>query len=439
MKRGWLIPAAAGVVAVTLWRVVLMWLDPVDATAGEAAVWAGTPWLGRIGAPPLTGWVLALFGGLGESHAWLRLPGPLFHAAAALLLGRLANRLFGRRVAVLTALGWVTLPAVSVAATGTSPGAVTAPLLVLALGLYVRLLDARTDRLAVAAGLMLGLAGLASYWALLAVAGAVLAGRVFAEARPSRRQGAILLGAAALVLAPHLVAGLVAGGMAWPVRGAWGGWAAALAVVLGAGPMVLALIAGAERTSNPVIQFLLLFMAPVAAFAFVTAPFGVGGGGWVAAWLAGLPVAMAWLSRRRRWLWGCFAVNGAVALLVPLALLAPERAGLRALPWVAARVGHAEMSQTVLDIARDLRIGTVVAADPALRADLALAARDGAVAVTGPDGAIPEARDVLLALPRGAEAPCPAEVMEVADMAPEHGAFAGAPQALFLVPGVCLQ
>ncbi|MDF0600658.1 glycosyltransferase family 39 protein [Psychromarinibacter sp. C21-152] len=440
MTRGWLVPATAAVVAVTLCRVALLWLDGADATAAEARAWAGAPWLGQLGAPPLTGWVIWLFAQFGDGPVWLRLPGPLLHAAAALILGGIADRLFGARVAALVAVGWITLPAVAIAALGTGPGTVMAPLLAAALALYMKLLDEYRAWVAAATGLFLGLACLASYWAILFLASAVLAGRVFSEARPSRSQAVLLMAVWGAVMTPHLVVGAVEGGLSWAVSGPWGGWGAFLAVVLGAGPLAVPLVLAAERPGNPVVQFLLIFFGPVAALTALSAPLGIGGGGWAAAWLAGLPVALAWLRGKRRWRRICLAVNALVCLAVPLAPVVAERGLLQTLPWVETRAGRGEMSATVLDIAADLKIRAVVAADPELRADLSYFGRGRGVAVHAPGASgVPEARDVLLILRLGVVPPCPTEVMEVAEIAPDHGAYRRWPQVLHLVPGSCLR
>jgi len=110
--RRWLKPAAAGVIAITFVRVVLLAVNGTDLFVDEAQywLWSQEMALGYYSKPPLIGWVIGLFTVFSDATFWVRLPAPLFHGATAMILGAIADRLFGARAAVVTALAYVTLP-----------------------------------------------------------------------------------------------------------------------------------------------------------------------------------------------------------------------------------------------------------------------------------------------------------------------------------------
>lgn len=472
--RAWLRPALAGVLAITAARVVLLAFNRTDLFVDEAQYWLWGQELafGYYSKPPLIGWVIALFTAFSEATFWVRLPAPLLHAATALILGAIADRLFGARAAVAVALGYVTLPMVALASLLISTDTVMFPFLAGALALYLRLLDRHEGWVAAACGLLLGLAFLGKYAAIYYLLCALLAGAVFPEARPRLRHGALLLAVFAAAISPNVIWNLMNGlttvahtldNADW-VRdpGARAGLhpvalleflAGQFAVI---GPVLfgtLLIVTATARRQSAAVQFLLLFAVPIVVLVCIQALLSRAYANWAAAaYLAGTVIAVPWLmGRHRRWLVVSFAVNGLFSVALPLASVFPEALRLRGEPLLERYIGRAEMSETILDIARDLRVPAIVASHRDVLADLFHTGRDSGIAFyalptagraphhyarsypfAGGDG------DVLLVLPADETPPCPEEVMELAEMAPDSGAYRTRPQMLYLVPGLCL-
>jgi len=445
----WIVPACVAVTAITAARVVLLILGGTDLHTVEAEVWiwAQSP----AQAPfPLTAWLVrgtTLF----AAEEWaIRLPAPILHGATAMILGSVAGRLFGSGVALATVLAYVTLPGVALGSLMLTPITMAAPFAAAALALYLRLLDGQDRRVAVAVGVTLGLAVLAHPAAMLLALCALPAGLQFREARPHPGNGLALAGAFALSLLPFLVLSAVHGG--WFASGpapdlatiAW------LPVWLVAVPGPVLLIAGAAaalrwRRQSPLALFLLIYTIPPLSLGVLLTLAGFGAAWPAAAVLAGVPLAVSWLRLRPRVLWlAAAAINLTASVALPIATLMPERLG----PAMAPLTGRTEQGRTVLDIARDLRVGAIVVGDRQMLADLTYTARDrpvtlyAAPGLTGGPARVmrfePGTADVLLVLPKDIAPPCPEEVMDLADMTPDTGAYRNTPQMLYLIPGQCL-
>ena len=140
----WLRPALIGVLAITLARVILLAFNQTDLFVDEAQYWLWGRELafGYYSKPPMIGWVIRAFTELGsDAPFWVRLPAPLFHAVTAMILGSIAAWLFGNRVALLVAFGYITLPMVAVGSLLVSTDTIMFPFLAAALACYLRLLD----------------------------------------------------------------------------------------------------------------------------------------------------------------------------------------------------------------------------------------------------------------------------------------------------------
>src|SRR5207245_2224166 len=113
-------PAAsmpAGVIAITLLRLVWLALQPADLYPDEAQYWVWSQHLalGYYSKPPLVAWLIALTTGvLGESELAIRLSAPLLHAGAAVFVYAIGTRLYDRQVGLWSALAYASLPGVSV-------------------------------------------------------------------------------------------------------------------------------------------------------------------------------------------------------------------------------------------------------------------------------------------------------------------------------------
>jgi 4-amino-4-deoxy-L-arabinose transferase-like glycosyltransferase len=462
------------VAAITALRVLLLAFNRTDLFVDEAQYWL---WgqelaLGYYSKPPMIGWVIAAFTAFSDAPFWVRLPAPLFHAAAALGLGWIAARLFGPRAAVVTALLYVTLPMVALASLLISTDTIMFPFLIGAFGFYLRLLEKGELRDAAISGVLLGLAFLSKYAAIYFPLCGALAALLFADARPSWRTAAALLGAFLLTAAPNLLWNAVNGfttlshtldNADW-VRdpGARAGlnpgalaefFASQFAVV---GPVVftvLLIVAARARRQPALLRFLLVFSLPILGVVCLQALLSRAYANWAAsAYIAGTLIAVAWmLPRRRAWLWTAFGVNAVFSLALPLSTLAPEGLYLRGQQLLARYTGRAEMSEMILDIARDLRVAAVVASDRDVLADLFYSGRDAGVPLAAMPvrgrpphhyaqrhAYLPRDEQVLLVLPSAAVSPCPPDAEEVAELTPTDGAYRTRPQRLYLVPGDCL-
>src|SRR5262249_7776629 len=107
----------AGVLAITLLRLLWLALQPADLYPDEAQCWfwAQPPALGYYSKPPLVAWLIALTTALfGESEFAIRLSAPLLHAGTAVLVYAIGARLYDNRVGLWSALAYASLPGASV-------------------------------------------------------------------------------------------------------------------------------------------------------------------------------------------------------------------------------------------------------------------------------------------------------------------------------------
>ncbi|MGL4281409.1 MAG: ArnT family glycosyltransferase, partial [Albidovulum sp.] len=208
-ERSWL-PAALWVVGgVTLLRIALLWFNRTDLFVDESQYWLWGQNLdfGYYSKPPLIGWVIRVVTELAGSDApfWVRLPGAIFHAATALILGALAARISGGRVAFWVAAAYVTLPFVALGSLLISTDTIMAPFFAGALLFHFRAVERRGSGAAALAGLCIGLAFLAKYAAVYFLLGAALAAVVAPGARLSVRQWLAMLAAFAVSVAPNVI------------------------------------------------------------------------------------------------------------------------------------------------------------------------------------------------------------------------------------------
>ena len=108
--------ALALVGLVTLWRLVLLALTPPNLSFDEAQYWewAQTIQLGYYSKPPMVAWAIAATTALfGDGEGAVKLSSTLAHSVTALFLFAVGRELFDRRVGGWAALGWISLPAVS--------------------------------------------------------------------------------------------------------------------------------------------------------------------------------------------------------------------------------------------------------------------------------------------------------------------------------------
>ena len=164
----WIKQAGAWVLGITALRILLLAFNQTDLFVDEAQywLWGEEPAFGYYSKPPLIGWVIAAFTLFSEGTFWVRLPGPLFHAATAMILGHIAARLFDAHTAKITAIAYITLPMVALASLLISTDTIMFPFLAGSFALYLRVLDTNARGAAIGAGALLGIAFLGKYAAI---------------------------------------------------------------------------------------------------------------------------------------------------------------------------------------------------------------------------------------------------------------------------------
>lgn len=471
--RGWALPALAIVGAITAARVLALWFNTMDLFVDEAQYWLWGQELafGYYSKPPMIGWVIRAFTELAGSDApfWVRLPAPLFHGATALILAAIAAPRFGRGAAVAVAAGYATLPMVALASILISTDTIMFPFLAAALWAYLRLLDRGGYGLAVLAGVALGLAFLSKYAAIYYLICAPLAALFLRGARPRLAEALILLAAFALTISPNIIWNLQNGlttlehtmdnadwvrdpgakaGLHFDKLAEFlAGQFAVFGPVLFAGLIWLSLRArraGAER------QLMLFFALPVLAVVSIQAVLSQAYANWAAAtYLAGTVAVLPWLTPLWRSL--SFAINGAVALALPLVGVFADTLVLDGKLVAARYVGRAELSRQIIDMAKDEELTIVVAQNRDVLADLFHTGRDSGLGFHAipPEGRAPHHYALKFPLPAGLAGEvlyvdrsgilpaCAAGIAPLTAITPDKGAHRGKTATLYRLPATC--
>ncbi len=152
--------------AITLTRVILLFLSPFNLGGDEAQYWDWSRNLdfGYYSKPPMIAWLIRLETSVcGSSEACIRIGSPFLHMGTSLVLFALVYRMGLERLAFWVAIAFITLPAVSF-----SSGLVSTdvPLLFFwawALLCLYALLETQHKRWAIGLGIALGLGFLSKY------------------------------------------------------------------------------------------------------------------------------------------------------------------------------------------------------------------------------------------------------------------------------------
>jgi 4-amino-4-deoxy-L-arabinose transferase-like glycosyltransferase len=397
-RAGWLLPAAALVLAVTVLRVAGLAFDRTDLFVDESQYWLWGQNLdfGYYSKPPLIAWVIRAATDLAGSDArfWVRLPAPLFHAATALVLGATAARLHGARPAVWVALTYVTLPFTSVGSALISTDTIMAPFFALALYGHARLVADGGTGAAILTGVAVGFAFLAKYAAIYFLIGAGLAALFVPVMRIGWRDAALMLIAFAVVIAPNILWNLShdlttvshtmdnvgwvrSGGPGITLRpGSLGAFLVSQFAVFG--PVLFAALLW--QMARPASwNGLILFALPPLVAVSAQALFDKAYANWaVAAYFAGTLIVVPVLLQHARWLLAAsVALHTTVAVALPvMTAVAPGITLGRDKPLLARYLGRADLSRQIIAAARELGADTIVAADRDVLADLFHTGRD---------------------------------------------------------------
>lgn len=367
---GWLAPAFAIVAAVTALRLCLLVLNRTDLFVDESQywLWGQSFAFGYYSKPPLIAWVIGAVTALSGSDSafWVRAPGAVFHGATAMILAATAARLGGARAAIWVAASYVTLPMATLGSLLASTDTIMAPFFAAALYFHTRLVETRALRFALLAGAMAGLAVLAKYAGVYFLLGAVLGALLIPALRLGGRNWLALFAAFGLVILPNILWNLNNGmatashtldNVRW-VRDAKPLNPAGLAEFFFSqfavfGPVLFAaLIWAALRPKAKGLGRLLVFAVPAVLTVCLQALLDRAYANWAAsAYFAGTILAVMVLLDRPRLLKLSLAVNGAVALILPVLTLFPALTLGRDEPLLARYLGQAALSRQILDLA----------------------------------------------------------------------------------------
>ncbi len=383
-----------GIGLVTLWRVVWLPFDAADLFVDDAQYWFWGQELawGYYSKPPLIAWLLRLSTEIGsDAPFWLRLPLPLIHGATAVLVALIARLVWDARAGALAGAAYASLPGVAVGSVLVSTDTPLLLCFALAMLAHLHLAGRRSVGWAVVLGLAVGLGLLSKYAMVYFVLCAALAALLLPRARIGWRDAGIAAALALVLVAPNL---------AWNARhdfvtlqhtadnADWEGVALdapALAEFLGgqfavAGPVLFAAyLAGLARLArDPRLGFFAAMSVPVFAVVCVQALVSGANANWAAAAHLGVvAIATAVLARHKRWLAASFAVNLAVTLALPVAVVFADTLRLPSGELALARyVGRDEVSLRAAEVARAEGLDTLVARDRGFLADFFYTLRD---------------------------------------------------------------
>ncbi|MCA3444456.1 MAG: glycosyltransferase family 39 protein [Rhodobacter sp.] len=368
---GWLAPAFAIVAAVTALRLGLLVFNRTDLFVDESQywLWGQSFAYGYYSKPPLIAWVIGAVTALSGSDSafWVRAPGAVFHGAAAMILAATAARLGGARAAIWVAASYVTLPMATMGSLLASTDTIMAPFFAAALYCHTRLVETRALRFALLAGVMAGLAVLAKYAGVYFLLGAGLGALFIPALRLGVRNWTALLAAFGLVILPNVLWNLNNGmatashtldNVRW-VRDAKPLNPAGMAEFFLSqfavfGPVLFAaLIRAALHPRAAGTGRLLVFALPAVVIVCLQALLDRAYANWAAsAYLAGTILAVMVLLDRPRLLKLSLAVNGAIAVILPVLTLFPALTLGRDEPLLARYLGQAALSRQIIGLAQ---------------------------------------------------------------------------------------
>ena len=343
--------ALACIGAITLIRMIVLVVSPFELYPDEAQYWwwAQAPAFGYFSKPPLIAWVIwGTTSLLGNAEWAIRIASPLLHGLTSVVVFAIGRRLFGSRIALLSALAYVTTPGASY-----SSGLISTdvPLLLcwaVALYAFLRALDGRAWRWRVLCGVAVGFGLLSKYAMLYFLLGAAAAALVIPVARALilGRGGIVILALALLLLAPNVWWNAHHSFATVTHTGSNADWshsrfsplsmAGFFAGQFGVfGPLLMAGYLGAlwrlwrspERSTQEML--LAAFSAPPLALMLVQSFIVTANANWAAtAYVAATPLAVRELVRwwQGRALWASFAINSFAMILLWAVLVEPATA-----------------------------------------------------------------------------------------------------------------
>ena len=460
-KVEWFRPAALIVTVITLLRWLLLAFDQTDLYVDESQYWLwGQEFnFGYYSKPPLIGWLIGAVTTLAGSDSpfWVRMPGAFLHGATALILGAWAARLYGPRAAILTAAAYATVPFAALGSLLISTDTVMAPFFAAALYAHHRLAETRAPKFALWAGVAIGAAFMAKYAAIYFLIGVALAA-LRPEGRIGWRNAALMLLAFAVVISGNLI---------WNVAHQFTtlshtvdnvGWvrqenplaalnfASAAEFLLSqfavAGPVFFAAVLLSLRN----LPLQAAFVIPPLLVVTVQALLGTAQANWaVAAYFAGIPLAIGLLQNRPRWLIASFASNAVFCITLPLLTIFTSIEWQGA-PLIERQLGRAAMSRQIIAIAHAQGDLPILADDRDVLADLFYTGQSEGLIYHAPRprGRAQNHYEQRYPLPKGLTGPllwisktAPTCAIKTYPLDPTGGAYRKYGLAAYLVPAEC--
>jgi 4-amino-4-deoxy-L-arabinose transferase-like glycosyltransferase len=393
----WWWPALAVVGGITAVRLVLLLFNETDLFVDESQYWLwGQEFaFGYYSKPPLIAWVIGGVTWLAGSDAtfWVRAPGAVLHGVTALVLGALGHQMLGGRAGLWVAASYVTLPLAAVGSLLISTDTIMAPFFAGALYAHARLVAGGRWHWAVLAGALAGVGFLAKYAAVYFLLGVGLGALLIPALRIRWRDAGLMMLAFGAVIAPNVVwnisngmttalhtldnAGMMEAAIPWDVGRMAEFFASQFAVF---GPVLFAaLIVAAVRWRS---GYLWVFIWPVIALICWQALTKGAYANWaVAAYFAGTVVAVGALMGRPVLLGVSLALNGLVAVALPVLTLMPEVTLGRDRPVLERYLGRESLSRDILAASVVAGGVPVVAARRDVLADLFYTGRAAGISI----------------------------------------------------------
>jgi 4-amino-4-deoxy-L-arabinose transferase-like glycosyltransferase len=463
------------ILALTLWRIILLRFDVTDLFVDEAQYWLWSQHLdfGYYSKPPMIAWVLRAVTALGGSNDifWVRVAGPIFHAGTALVLMAASRRFIGPEISGWAGVTFVTAPAVALSSVFFSTDDILLFFIAIALWAYFALTERRSIGLAIVMGVTFGCAFLSKYAVLFLLPGGLVALILLREARIGWRDFFIAVLAAALVALPNLWWNLTHdittvrhtqdiahwSKLGIHLVGGIGFFFAQFGVI---GPIVFAAMLWAcyrmaRGVSEPKEKMLVWLSIPVVLLITLQALIAKAYANWaVTAYVAGAILAV-WVLHRfwPRGLWISLAINGLVSVLFPIAtILAHDLVLPNGKEALGRFLGRAEVSRKAGDLAKQAGLSIIVSDDRDITADLfyTLRAELYRLYASPPAGFPKSYYEQELALPGNESGKvlfvtrhlmtCAVEQPEtLASWTPDHGYYKGKTLYAYKVAPMCLE